>query len=184
MRFRQLERQQGFTLLELLTVLAILVMVMGMLAVGFSRAMRTRHINSAARSVSIHLQLGRRLAAARNRIAHVRFVSASAEQQMVEIYLFEGATSLLGSVPAARYDSATESERGPSVKIVNGVRLGQNYGAVYFWPDGSAGQATDGGAGETSPFPEIDLVDSDDQHRYIRVFQATGLVETRNPDVE
>ena len=189
----QPERGKGFTIIELLLVLGIMGIMMGLVAAGVASAMRTRHINHAARGISVQLQLARRMAIARNQVVHVRLRGGpTAAAQSAEIYLFLNATSRLGSVPQTVYDAeetyvnatGDDSRIGPSITIENQVRFNAVYGAVYFWPDGSAGQAVDTGEGESAPLPEIDLVDADGQHRFVRIFQATGRVEIRNPDVE
>lgn len=188
--------QKGFTTTELIVVIGILAILMAMVGTGLEQLLRSRNIQSNADRVASQIAMARQLAISRNRIVHVRFVNESESRQGVEIYFFADATSKLSGV-----DDWKTATAGPGMTITRGVHFDTDgnpdpsaadldyssagakiYGALYFWPDGSAGQAVR--AGEKPPLPRLELEDSAGQVRYIEFQTATGRVEIRNPEVQ
>ena len=197
LRSAQLLSTKGFTIVELLAVMFVILVLMGMGIAWASRFYSQRRVGAAAGEVAAGLRQARNLAMARNRVVHVRFVHESEDLQQVMIYILPDATLNLGRVSAWPVDG---DEVAPSVILPRGVRLDpdgdptgdptsdytktagvRQIGSIYFWPDGSAGEAVD--VAEASPFP-LSLADDEANQRLLTVDLATGHVDVTNPEVD
>jgi len=191
--------RKGFTITELLVVLSIVTILMAVMAHAAGKFFAKRQVAAAAVQAATQLHAARNLAVTRNRITHVRFVHESAKRQLIQVYLLDDAINCLAKVTSWPDDDKAEDI--PDVPLPLGVRMdpdgdptgppesdyappggaAQQLGAIYFWPDGSAGEATD--TGQASPQP-LYIADEFANHRRVDLDLATGRVEVSNPGAQ
>jgi prepilin-type N-terminal cleavage/methylation domain-containing protein len=164
---KRADNVRGFTLLELVLVLAVLAVISAMAIPAFLNTTRQIRVAANARAVERELQGARMKAVRSNRAIRVRFNCPSTGQyRMVE---------LLGTTdsPAADDDDSRAATRcsysaypfpdtsqeffsipnndGPIQTLQDGVGFGTDVQTVEFWPDGTAHTAS----GATLPWPKV-----------------------------
>lgn len=101
-------RHTGFTLIELIAVISIIVIILALLVPAFNTLARGSNLTNAAASVLDELNLARQTALTRNRVVEVRFYLLPAE---------------IGSAPAYRaMRSFLANETGDSLSPIAGVK--------------------------------------------------------------
>ena len=161
------DKVRGFTLIELMLVLAVLGLISAMAIPAVLNTTRQIKLAANARAVERELQGARMKAVRSNRAIRVRFnCPATGQYRMVE---------LLGSrqTPATDDDDSRAATRcgysaypfpdtnqdffsipnndGPIQTLQDGIGFGTDAQTVEFWPDGTAHVA----AGGTQPWPAI-----------------------------
>lgn len=150
--FPSSSNQRGFTLIDVIIVLALLGIIMGMAVPALTDVVDKQRLGQAAREVERELQIAKQRAVANNRPMRVRFnCPASGWYRMVELI---GTTSQPDAAdgdsnksrcdsnsypyPAADNDPVTRPNLdGPPKKIDSRVTFG-SVQTVEFWPDGTA----------------------------------------------
>ena len=79
-------RRAGFSLLELIVVISVIVVVIAMVVPAFNNLARGSHLTTAAASVLDELNLARQTALARNRVVEVRFYALPDEISPTRAY--------------------------------------------------------------------------------------------------
>jgi len=161
------DQVRGFTLLELMLVLAVLGVISAMAIPAVLNTTRQIKLAANARAVERELQGARMKAVRSNRAIRVRFnCPATGQYRMVE---------LLGSKQTPATDDADSraatrcgysaypfpdtnqdffsipNNDGPIQTLQDGIGFGTDAQTVEFWPDGTAHVA----AGGTQPWPAI-----------------------------
>jgi len=161
------DKVRGFTLLELMLVLAVLGLISAMAIPAVLNTTRQIKLAANARAVERELQGARMKAVRSNRAIRVRFnCPATGQYRMVE---------LLGSKQTPATDDADSraatrcgysaypfpdtnqdffsipNNDGPIQTLQDGIGFGTDAQTVEFWPDGTAHVA----AGGTQPWPAI-----------------------------
>jgi prepilin-type N-terminal cleavage/methylation domain-containing protein len=164
---KRTDKVRGFTLLELMLVLAVLGVISSMAIPAVLNTMREIKLAANARAVERQLQGARMKAVRSNRAMRVRFnCPTTGQYRMVE---------LLGTrqTPATDDDDSRAATRcgysaypfpdssqeffsipnndGPIQTLQDGIGFGTDAQTVEFWPDGTAHVA----AGGTQPWPTI-----------------------------
>jgi type II secretory pathway pseudopilin PulG len=85
---------RGYTLLELLVVMGIIMILMGMVASGLSGMVRSRRVKNSVSAVLNVIHMARSRAISDNAITHVR-VENSATEQRISIYRFPKASDAI-----------------------------------------------------------------------------------------
>lgn len=172
-----LKAREGFTLIEMVTVLAILGIIMAMAAPNFSKWKEKHEINGQAQKVYFDLMLARTNAVKNNNLVRVDFNTTS------HTYTIHDDTNENGS-----QDSG---EAVKSVTLENDVNFAYNTGmtdvdgnavnaAVSF---GGSTTVTFDSRGQSSSSGSVfmlhtnDIGNTNDRARYISVLQATGAVD-------
>jgi prepilin-type N-terminal cleavage/methylation domain-containing protein len=161
------DKVRGFTLIELMLVLAVLGLISAMAIPAVLNTTRQIKLAANARAVERELQGARMKAVRSNRAIRVRFnCPATGQYRMVE---------LLGSKQTPATDDADSraatrcgysaypfpdtnqdffsipNNDGPIQTLQDGIGFGTDAQTVEFWPDGTAHVA----AGGTQPWPAI-----------------------------
>jgi prepilin-type N-terminal cleavage/methylation domain-containing protein len=164
---KRTDNVRGFTLLELVLVLAVLAVISAMAIPAVLNTTRQIKLAANARAVERELQGARMKAVRSNRVIRVRFnCPTSGQYRIVE---------LLGtkSVPATDDDDSRAAVRcgyssypypdttqdffsipnndGPIQTLQDGIGFGTDAQTIEFWPDGTAHVASGG----TQPWPPI-----------------------------
>ena len=164
---KRTDNVRGFTLLELVLVLAILAVISAMAVPAVLNTTRQIKLSANARQVERELQVARMKAVRSNRAIRVHFNCPSTGNYR--------AVELLGSTqfPAADDDESRAATRcgysaypfpdtnqeffsipnndGPIQTLQDGIGFGSDVQTIEFWPDGTAHAA----AGATLPWPAI-----------------------------
>jgi prepilin-type N-terminal cleavage/methylation domain-containing protein len=164
---KRIANVRGFTLLELVMVLAILGVISAMAIPALLNTTRQIRLAANARQVERELQGARMKAVRSNRAIRVHFNCPAATQYR--------SVELLGTVqtPAADDDESRAATRcgyasypypdrnpeffaipnndGPIQSLEDGIGFGSDVQTVEFWPDGTAHAAS----GTTLPWPAI-----------------------------
>jgi prepilin-type N-terminal cleavage/methylation domain-containing protein len=153
----------GFTLIDLLMVIAVLAIIAGIAAPILNNATERMRLSAAAREVERELQEARLRAVATNRPMRVRFDCPVAGQfRMVELIgtpsLPDAADSAGDRCDPTRYPYPAQDRNaltrpnhdGPLRRLPPGVAFSSS-ATIEFWPDGTAHQSTTG----TNPWPVI-----------------------------
>jgi prepilin-type N-terminal cleavage/methylation domain-containing protein len=158
---------RGFTLLEVVLVVAVIAVISAMAIPGVLNTTRQIRVSASAREVERELQVARMKAVKSNRAIRVRFNCPGAGQYRI--------TELLGTTqfPAADDDDSRAATRcsysaypypdtnkdffaipnndGPIQALQDGIGFGSDVQTVEFWPDGTAHVASGG----ILPWPPI-----------------------------
>lgn len=164
---KRTDNVRGFTLIELVLVLAVLAVISAMAIPSVLNTTRQIRLTANARQVERELQSARMKAVKSNRAIRVHFnCPATGQYRSVE---------LLGTVevPAANDDDSKAATRcsyanypfpdpdpeffaipnndGPISELQDGIGFGTDVQTIEFWPDGTAHVAS----GATLPWPAI-----------------------------
>jgi prepilin-type N-terminal cleavage/methylation domain-containing protein len=184
---------RGFTLIELMLVVAILGVISAIAIPSVLNTSRQIRLSSAARQVERELQGARMKAVRSNRAIRVHFNCPAAGQYR--------AVELLGSVqfPATNDDDSQAATRcsnsaypypdpdpeffaipnndGPIQTLQDGLGFG-NVQTIEFWPDGTA-HAASGGTLPWPPIPEagisLSVFDTAHQSTMVTSIEVNGL---------
>lgn len=114
-----MKRRTGFTLTELLVVIAVMMVVMGMLVINLAQLSRNQKVRSSEEAVVNTIALARSMAISDNAIYHVRVENAGKDNQWIGVYRFPRVTDAL----SAGHDLSVQAMPGP------GWNLGATPGA-------------------------------------------------------
>ncbi len=153
---------QGYTIIEMLTVLFIIVIVAALVAPGLGQLMKRSKVSASVAAVEGVLRTARTLAITRNDVYHVRTHIEGGETWASVVWLADESQRYLAE-PAW-----TSGETVESIRLEEKTRL-TSASSLFFWPDGSASQ-------ETVFTVEVEDPDEHDEPQSIRV-RASGLVE-------
>lgn len=150
-----MKSRSGFTLLELLVVMGIMVLLMSISAIGFLGVRRGAEIRGAVMTVRTTMMLARQQAVTKRQNVSVEFYSAGEDNWMVVVQGTARATNSVVYLPrGVQYDGVPPA-------------------AIQFTPSGGAG------AVGTSQIKIVEKtgVGKDPQHKTITVWLLSGATE-------
>ena len=167
---------RGFTMLELLVVMGIIVVLVGMVASGLSGMTRTRRVKNSTSTVLNMIHMARSRAISDNAITHVRVENSDTEQR-ISVYRFPKAADAIratsntevaklsfGSGPKG-WNELTDPDRGycnyrmESQKLEQNCWFVTNYVKSSMW-DASRNKILNGAPG-TGNVPKKDETDTE-----------------------
>ena len=165
-----MRRLRGYTVIEMLTVLFIIVIVGALIAPGLGQLMKRSKVSSSVAAVAGALRTARALAITTNDVYHVRVHTSGGEYWLSAVWVRDEDKRHVVPVPAL---AENEYETLASGRLEEGTRLTSGQ-ALLFWPDGSAWW--------DPSFPEViftvEVEDPDEHDTPVRIrVRASGVVE-------
>lgn len=156
------DRPGGFTLIEMLAALAVIVLLMALVLPAFNHTLRASKLTTTGQSVVDELNLARQTARSRNQVVEVRFyrlpdfgaspAAPPATFRAMQAFLVQGNTAApvdratwfpvpvmisSGTAESPLLSSTNHPEQAPETKLP-GYGGNYRYRAFHFTPNGSA----------------------------------------------
>ncbi len=179
--------QRGFTLIELIIVIAIIVVMSGIVAPSLLGAIPGIRVSGAAREVLADFRLARTKAVERGLPAVVEFTDATALQYRIFLdksnppngAYDDGTDQLIRSVTLSREYTGLAFRHNDTGTAASGLNLPDgdtDHNKVSFRPNGSAS-----GAGEVYLMPAADeAAHRTDRNRRVQIVAETGFTELQS----
>ena len=176
---RFLESQEGFTLVEIITVVAIMGVVLAMAVPSFSKWKEKYQINGQVQKVYFDLMLARTVAVKNNNDVRVTFNTISQTYKIHDDTNGDGVEDTGESLKSVSLEENVQFAFNTGIPDIDGNPVGS---AVSFGGDGSQtvtfdsrGQAS--ASGSVFMLHQSDIDTTSNRARSISVLQATGAVD-------
>lgn len=174
---------EGFTLVEVLIVVALLAILMTLASPGLSSLVVTYKINSATNQVVTELMLSRTKAIGHNSRAIVTFYTSSGGPYRYEIHDDKNGNGTRDAGEEVKSISLPGGIQFGAIAGINGVDNGSiNANGLSLGSDNAIGFDDRGYASETGalyvvPSDDLSSPTRNDRMRAVSVLQATGLIK-------
>lgn len=157
----------GFTVLELIAVILVLMVIAAAGIPVFIRAARTARLNTAARQVGGYLRGIRYRAINEGVFAHLRWGNLARADGAVYGFMEACVSARRAAPPAAWWPLDAGYEPASGLLLPNGIQF-ESAGALAFLPDGSV---------DTSANMVVEHTSNPAEERQIRVYAGAGVIE-------
>jgi prepilin-type N-terminal cleavage/methylation domain-containing protein len=166
-RARSANAHSAFTLVEMLTVIAVIGIMFGVAVVGFNHIGRSSRLRTGGRLVGQELDLARQLAMTQRRMYGVQFEARNEPQRdRLRVY-YEDSKPPHDMITVGRW-----VELPPSIEFGTGANAPPGGDGIKFKPTGST----------ENPTLKFQIYDADSgRYRQVDVYQVTGHTTVKVP---